>query len=506
MFRTHISNRYLKEDKVITAKTHWELEQKVKNQKQRWKDKEDKVKNQKKIEKLKCSAITETQSSLEQIEEYRNILQFSLNKKHTVNWDKLKNKETYEVEEPKLENFINLVNVPKEDKFFEFFLPSLKTKRIEKEKEAEKQFHHAYTEFQGAKNRFFNDQREINESVNQFKLGYEGSIPPFVERYFGLVIDTSSYPKGLDKNFEVQYLSETKVLVIDFDLPLPGNVPDIIEYKFVQARKEIVSKKMKKKEFEEYYEDIIYQLTLRNIYECYRADYGNTTELIVFNGWIHGVDSSTGQDFHSCIVSLQAMKDEFLALNLEKVVPKDCFRNLKGLNAGALSQLAPIRPIMELNREDQRFIESKKILAEINSIPNLAAMPWEDFEHLVRELFEKYFSAVGAEVKVTKATRDGGIDAVAFDPDPIRGGKFIIQAKRYNQVVPISAVRELNGIMADEGAVKGILVTTSYYGNDSWEFVKGKPLTLLDGSNLIQMFMEFGYNVKIELKKNENAN
>nr|WP_251027696.1 restriction endonuclease [Bacillus sp. ISL-41] len=133
-------------------------------------------------------------------------------------------------------------------------------------------------------------------------------------------------------------------------------------------------------------------------------------------------------------------------------------------------------------------------------------MPWEDFEHLVRELFEKYFSAVGAEVKVTKATRDGGIDAVAFDPDPIRGGKFIIQAKRYNQVVPISAVRELNGIMADEGAVKGILVTTSYYGNDSWEFAKGKPLTLLDGSNLIQMFMEFGYNVKIELKKNENAN
>jgi len=35
-------------------------------------------------------------------------------------------------------------------------------------------------------------------------------------------------------------------------------------------------------------------------------------------------------------------------------------------------------------------------------------------------------------VKVTQASRDRGVDAIAFDPDPIRGGKFVIQAKRYN--------------------------------------------------------------------------
>jgi restriction system protein len=63
-----------------------------------------------------------------------------------------------------------------------------------------------------------------------------------------------------------------------------------------------------------------------------------------------------------------------------------------------------------------------------------------------------------------------------------------------------------NQIMADEGAVKGILVTTSYYGKDSREFAKGKPLTLLDGANLIQMFNDYGYSVRIALKKNEKAN
>ncbi|HLO12683.1 MAG TPA: restriction endonuclease, partial [Pseudoneobacillus sp.] len=53
-------------------------------------------------------------------------------------------------------------------------------------------------------------------------------------------------------------------------------------------------------------------------------------------------------------------------------------------------------------------------------------MDWQDFEQLIRELFEKEFNTSGGEVKTTQASRDGGVDAVAFDPDPIRGGKIVI--------------------------------------------------------------------------------
>jgi restriction system protein len=76
---------------------------------------------------------------------------------------------------------------------------------------------------------------------------------------------------------------------------------------------------------------------------------------------------------------------------------------------------------------------------------NLAAMDWEDFEHLIRELFEKEFSTGVGEVKITQASRDGGVDAVVFDPDPIRGGKIVIQAKRYTNTVSVSAVRDTSG-------------------------------------------------------------
>ena len=52
------------------------------------------------------------------------------------------------------------------------------------------------------------------------------------------------------------------------------------------------------------------------------------------------------------------------------------------------------------------------------------------------------------------------MDAIAFDPDPIRGGKYVIQAKRYTRTVDVSAVRDLYGTVMHEGADRGILVTT----------------------------------------------
>ncbi len=128
-------------------------------------------------------------------------------------------------------------------------------------------------------------------------------------------------------------------------------------------------------------------------------------------------------------------------------------------------------------------------------------MDWEEFEHLIRELFEREFKVNGGEVKVTQASRDGSVDAIAFDPDPIRGGKIVIQAKRYTNPVGVSAVRDLYGTILNEGATKGILVTTSDYGSDSYDFAKGKPLTLLKGSNLLYLLEKHGTHAKIDLRE-----
>lgn len=257
---------------------------------------------------------------------------------------------------------------------------------------------------------------------------------------------------------------------------------------------------MKKDEFQIFYDVILYKITLRTIYECFSSDYPNHLESMVFNGWVHGIDNATGREFDSRIISILVKKTEFMALNLQRVVAKDCFRKLNGQSSGSLHNLAPIRPILELNRIDERFIETRDILAEINSIPNLAEMEWEDFEHLVVNLFSHYFEEIG-EVKITRKSREGGIDGVIFDDDPIRGEKYIIQAKKYNDIVSPSAVRELSGTMHHEKATRGILITTGYFGPDSHTFAKDNNITLIDGNRLVYMLNSYGYTVRCEIKK-----
>ena len=77
-------------------------------------------------------------------------------------------------------------------------------------------------------------------------------------------------------------------------------------------------------------------------------------------------------------------------------------------------------------------------------------------------------------------------------------GKYVVQAKRYNNLVDVSAVRDLYA-PDDEGAARGILVTTSKYGRDAFDFASNKQITLIDGQNLLSLLAKHGYRFKIEL-------
>jgi restriction system protein len=94
---------------------------------------------------------------------------------------------------------------------------------------------------------------------------------------------------------------------------------------------------------------------------------------------------------------------------------------------------------------------------------------------------------MGLETRQTRSSRDGGVDVVAFDARPVLGGKVVIQAKRYRHTVGVAAVRDLYGTMINEGASKGILVTTSGYGADAFDFAKDKPIELIDGGQLLYL-------------------
>ena len=87
------------------------------------------------------------------------------------------------------------------------------------------------------------------------------------------------------------------------------------------------------------------------------------------------------------------------------------------------------------------------MVSELDTRPNLLELSPEEFEHLAHDLL----SRMGLETRLFRRGNDGGIDCVAYDPRPITGGKFVVQAKLYTRTVPPSAVRDLFGTVVDAG-------------------------------------------------------
>jgi restriction system protein len=340
-----------------------------------------------------------------------------------------------------------------------------------------------------------------NQEIDQLRDRYLSKSSDAVIDYCERVLSRSDYPSCVPREFDFELNSDTGMLLMNSKLPAPADLPLLAEVKYVQTSDTIKEVFLSESQSAKLYDDLIYQIVLRTIHELFQSDSAKAISTIVFNGIVTSTDRSTGNEVTACILSIQASREPFLAINLAKVDPKSCFRQLKGVGSSKLHSVTPVAPIVELSREDRRFVPSYAVAEQLNAGYNLAVMDWEDFEHLIREIFQKEFSSGGGEVKVTQASRDGGVDAIAFDPDPIRGGKIVIQAKRYAYTVGVSAVRDLYGTVMNEGASKGILVTTSDYGPDAYEFANGKPLTLLSGSNLLHLLAKHGIGAHINLSE-----
>ena len=544
-YSVEMYHRGLKEHKLISAPQGDILENKVVLQGQKWTEKWENVESKRRVtEKMEASleeANARTTQAIEALEQIDNLLVHTLTIDDTVDWESLKKKVEYLEKTPskpmrkdkkeyppkpekssnqfapRFNLFEKLFKTKKERKIQEFGNKySAAIKNWEEEKvnvdkfnvQLDKEFEDEVqkwgrdvVEWEKRKNEFLQKQTDFNVKIDQMRESYLNQNATSVIEYCEMVLNNSKYPDSFPKSFELEYNPDNKILIVEYELPPIECFPTVKEVKYISSRKELKESFIPESQLSKMFDEAIYKITLRTLHELFEADSANALEAVSFNGWVKATNKATGKEENNCILSIQAKKSELREIDLEKVDPKTCFKNLKGVASSKLSSLTPVQPILRMSRVDKRFVEGYAVANQIDNATNLAAMDWEDFEHLIRELFEKEFQSTGGEVKITQASRDGGVDAVAFDPDPIRGGKIVIQAKRYTNTVGVSAVRDLYGTLMNEGATKGILVTTADYGPDAYEFAKGKPITLLDGSNLLYLLEKHGHHAKIDLRE-----
>lgn len=458
------------------------------------------------------------------LNELENILSATLTVDDTVTFDSLRVLEnpspfapakslTTAIKCPSLESFTSkLPSLP----WYAFLIPGYKSKHSEKLRLANEQYiaseqqvniqntqrldllKKAREDYEARVSAFLEKKALRDSEVDAFRYSYYEGDPESIIAYCSMVLEKSVYPEGFPQNFSLAYQPDSKQLVIEYEIPTVEIIPSVAEYRYIKIRDEIVEKLRKPAEIKALYSDLVASIALRCLHEIFEADQGEFLETCCFSGYVSTIDPATGREIQPHLVSVRTTRKTFTEIDLARVDRAVCLKNLGAHVSRSPSEAQPVRPIIEFHMIDKRFVDQQDLTSQLSSATNLMDLNPYEFETLVANLFSK----MGLESKLTRSSRDGGVDCIAYDPRPILGGKVVIQAKRYRHTVGVSAVRDLYGTMMNEGANKGILVTTSGYGPDAFEFAKDKPIELIEGGGLLFLLQEIGIEARILMPEN----
>ncbi|WP_176741440.1 restriction endonuclease [Streptomyces sp. LUP30] len=329
------------------------------------------------------------------------------------------------------------------------------------------------------------DVRRHNAGIGAMTEGVRRQDPDSVVEYFSAALYASTaWPEGFPRQVAAAYDPAARQLVLDWELPGYGIVPEVKAVRYLSGADQDKETPRPAGQRRALYREVLAQCMLLVLHELYGADEPGALESVALNGFVDGHDPTTGRPGQIVLATVMASRSSFRDLYLAQVEAGSCLADaLRGQLSARPDQLAPVRP----GRRPQD-VGNRVVAHGGDEEPDLFAMDPIAFEDLVADLFR----AMGMQAVTTQRSNDGGVDVDALDPTPIRGGKIVVQVKRYRNTVPPTAVRDLYGTVQDAGANKGVLVTTSGFGPGSHAFANGKPLELISGAELVDLLHRHG--------------
>ncbi|KOG59669.1 restriction endonuclease [Streptomyces griseoflavus] len=326
--------------------------------------------------------------------------------------------------------------------------------------------------------------RSHNTAVEDLLKGLRDGDPEAVVEYFSAALYATGRPQGFPRRVRAAYDPAVRQLVLDWELPGFDVVPEAkaVRYMYAADQDKDVARPVTQRRTA--YRDVLAQSVLLVLHDLFAADTSGALDSVTVNGFVDDVDPATGRPAQIFLATVSAPRAAFEQLHLAQVSAVECLTDgLRGQLSARPDQRAGVRPARQPGD-----VGGGVVTHGGEDEPDLFAMHPIAFEGLVAELFR----AMGMQAVTTQRSGDGGVDVDALDPDPIRGGKIIVQVKRYRNTVPPSAVRDLFGTVQSEGANKGVLVTTSRFGPGAHAFANGKPLTLVGGPELVDLLARHG--------------
>ncbi|UKY53900.1 restriction endonuclease [Streptomyces inhibens] len=327
--------------------------------------------------------------------------------------------------------------------------------------------------------------RQHNAGIEELLSGLRnGDAEAAVEYFSAALYSSTAWPEGFPRQVAAAYDPMARQLVLDWELPGYDIVPETKSVRYMPTADQEKETARPAAQRRALYRDVLAQSVLLVLRDLFAADTFGTLESVALNGFVDDVDPVTGRPAQVYLATVLAPRSAFDAFHLEQVGAVECLtEGLRGQLAARPDQRTAVRP-GRLPGDVGGGVVSHGSESE----PDLYEMDPIAFENLIAELFR----AMGMQAVTTQRSGDGGVDVDALDPDPIRGGKIVVQVKRYRNTVPPTAVRDLYGTVQSEGANKGVLVTTSRFGPGAHTFANGKPLSLIAGPELVDLLGRYG--------------
>lgn len=149
--------------------------------------------------------------------------------------------------------------------------------------------------------------------------------------------------------------------------------------------------------------------------------------------------------------------------------------------------------LIESSLETLRKSTEEELLSKLKSCSSAF------FERVVVQLLNAMgYGGVSGEGSVTGKSGDGGIDGIIKE-DKLGLDIVCIQAKRYSEAtVGRPIVQQFVGSMDFVQANKGVIITTSQFSKDAYDFIQkivGKKVVLIDGEKVASLMLEYNIGV-----------
>lgn len=170
---------------------------------------------------------------------------------------------------------------------------------------------------------FIKQQDQYNQNIDNLKNEYLSGEINSINLLLNLILENSHFPDFLQKKFNVVYNPLEKMVIVNFPLPTKASLPAIKKYKYVASENSVFKVKFSEREQNKLFEDVIFQISIKTIYEIFSLDLINKISAVQFNGYIEEQEKSF-------IISINCSKALFSEILFNNTDFKTLIKKLNG--------------------------------------------------------------------------------------------------------------------------------------------------------------------------------